>query len=134
MQTELIIISQGMLVRGYEDSAIGNQYIRTYWDVAPIDGSPTLPDGQYRGIFLGDGKMRIVYGGEYLAGSVINQICEDYLISFREKDNEEYRKGFERGYMGKRAVTWGKFERESAMWREGYQSGRYYRQQAPQAC
>lgn len=130
MQTELIIISQGKLVRGYEDSAIGNQYIRTYWDVTPVDGSPVLPDGHYRGIFLGDGKMRIVYGGEYLNGYMMNQSLQDYKIEFKEKENEEYREGFKRGYLGKRAVTWGKFERETTMWREGYQSGRYQKTQA----
>lgn len=130
METELIIISQGMLLGGYHDSTIGNQYIRTYWDVAPVDGSPALPDGHYRGIFLGDDKMRILHGGEYYAGSMINQTCEDYFISFREKDNEEYREGFKRGYLGKRSTTWSRFEREGAMWREGYQSGRFYKLQS----
>lgn len=134
MQTELIIIAQGLLVRGYEDSSLDNQYIRTLWDVAPIDGSSPLPDGHYRGIFLGDGKMRILYGGEYYAGSMINQSLQDYKIEFREGDNDEYRKGFERGYMGKRATTWSRFEKESVMWGEGYRNGRSCRQQLTSAC
>lgn len=130
MQTELIIISQGLLVRGYEDSFIDNQYIRTLWDVTPVDGSSALPDGHYRGIFLGEGKMRILYGGEYHAGAMINHSTQDYKIEFKEKENEEYREGFKRGYLGKRATTWRRFERESAMWCDGYQSGRYYRKQS----
>lgn len=98
--------------------------------MTPIDGSPVLADGQYRGIFLGDGKMRIVYGGEYYAGSMINQTFQDYRIEFKEKENEEYRKGFERGFMGKRATRWSRFEKESVAWREGYQSGRFYKMQS----
>lgn len=125
MQTELVIISQGKLVRGYEDSSVGNQFIRTLWDVTPVDGASPLPDGHYRGLFLGDGKMRIVYGGEYYAGSMVNQSLEDYRIEFREGDNEQYREGFKRGFLGKRQTTLSRFDRESAMWREGYREGRY---------
>lgn len=123
-----------MLVRGYEDSSIDNQYIRTLWDVEPVDGSSALPDGHYRGIFLGEGEMRIVYGGEYLNGYMMNQSFQDYKIEFREEDNEQYREGFKRGYMGKRATSWSRFERESTMWREGYQSGRSCRKQLAPAC
>ena len=125
MNTELIIISQGLLVRGYEDYSIGNQYVRTLWDVVPVDGSSVLADGHYRGLFLGDGKMRIVHGGEYFAGTTINHSLADYIISFKEKENDEYREGFKRGFLGKRQTTFSRFNRESEMWREGYQSGRY---------
>ena len=74
--------------------------------------------------------MRILHGGEYYAGAMINHSIQDYKIEFKEKENEEYKEGFKRGYLGKRAVTWRKFERGSTTWREGYQSGRYYRGQS----
>lgn len=119
-----IFIQNGKRLGGYEDSELDWQWIATEWFVKPRDGANPLLDGEYKGIFLGNGLMRVVYGGEYYNGAIINYGFSDYEITLDEQVLEEYRAGFVRGYRGKRSVTYNKFCKQSEPWQNGYRAGR----------
>lgn len=82
-----------------------------------------LPDGRHAGVMTGARLLCIKSGGEYYAGTIINQNLRDFIVTFDEQFHDEYRAGVERGYKGKRKCSHDYFYRQSQAWRDGYQNG-----------
>jgi hypothetical protein len=121
--THLVIVSNGFWYSGYEPYDMLGTFCSTRYAVSPMDGGAALTDGHYKGFVVRDGVLRIVRGGEYLQGTLINQDCWDFSIAFDEDYHNDYRAGVERGYKGKRACSYNHLCKHSLTWRDGYQEG-----------
>lgn len=130
METKRIYISGGKWITHYEPHDMPGGMVRVAYALTPTDGSGNLVDGEYRGLVPVEGILRIVYGGESLHGYAINQTLVDYKVEFLEEENKEYLAGFKRGFLGKRQTTGDYFEKQSLVWKDAYQNGRYWRMQA----
>lgn len=104
-----------------------NSHIRVVYSVEPVNGSDPLPDGEYKGFVPEDGILRIVYGGEYYAGAIINHSFSDYKIKFLTEENDEYLAGYKRGFLGKRRASSNYVFNQSLTWRDGYQTAQYHK-------
>jgi hypothetical protein len=82
-----------------------------------------LPDGTHRGMMTGERLLCIKSGGEYYAGTVINQTLRDFIVTFDEQFHDDYRAGVERGFKGKRKCSHDYFHRQSQAWQDGYRNG-----------
>jgi hypothetical protein len=102
MQTRTIFIRDGFWNSCYEPYDLPGAYCRTRYAITPTDGSSLPSNGEYKGFVPVDNLLRLVSGGEYFGGSMINQLCRDFTIVFDEAFHDEYRAGIERGYKGKR--------------------------------
>jgi hypothetical protein len=128
MQTQTIFIRDGFWNSCYEPYDLPGAYCRTRYAITPTDGSSLPSNGEYKGFVLVDNLLRLVSGGEYFGGSMMNQLCRDFTIVFDEAFHDEYRAGIERGYKGKRGVHWNYFCKCSEAWRDGYLEGREARE------
>ena len=113
----------------YEPSNMPGSCIHTRYELEPISGDAVPSDGDYRGFVPVTGLLRLVSGGEWCSGSMINQTLRDYRITFDEAYHDEYLAGFTRAYKGKRKLARRHLETKSALWREAYQNGLYWRDQ-----
>lgn len=78
-------------------------------------------DGSHKGFVTREGKLRLVTGGEYYHGAVINHNIVDYDFSEDTEDNKQYEAGYRRRMEGKRKASYNFFSKQSQKWREGYQ-------------
>jgi hypothetical protein len=127
MQTKTIFVRDNQWITGYEAHDMPGSHIRVAYSIEPTRGSDPLKDGEYKGFVLENGILRIVYGGEYYAGNIINHSFLDYKIAFLEDENDEYLAGYKRGFLGKRRASSNYVYNQSAVWRDGYQTAQYHK-------
>ena len=127
METRSIFISQGFWHTCYEPYDMPGATCSVRYVVIPQDGGAPLADKTYKGLVPFDGTLRIVSGGEYCNGSMVNHNIRDFSIVFDDKYHDEYYAGLVRGYKGKRACSFDVFARRSQTWGEGYRQGRQAR-------
>ena len=121
--TQMIHVQAGVWHSGYEPHDMPGAWVRTQFTLETTDGGGMLPDGTHRGVMTGDRLLCIKSGGEYYAGTVINQALRDFIVTFDEKFHDEYRAGVKRGYKGKRKCSYEYFQRQSQAWQDGYSNG-----------
>ncbi len=121
--TNPVFVYGGIWHSGYEPYDMPGAWARTQYTLEPTDGGGMLPDGRHSGMMTGDRLLCIKAGGEHYAGTVINQILRDFIVTFDEKFHDEYKAGLERGYKGKRKCSYAYFSRQSQAWQDGYRSG-----------
>lgn len=127
--TQSLFIINGFWYTAYEPHDMPGAWCRTRYTITPADGGGMLPDGRYKGFVPSENVLRIVRGGEYMNGCVINGQTRDFVIEFDEAYHDEYRAGVERGYRGKRACSCNHFCKRSVAWQDGYREGRQARAQ-----
>ena len=86
------------------------------------NGNPP-PDGTYKGCMVEECTLRLFFGGESFHGTLINPSFTDFKIKADDQYHDEYKKGLERGYKGKRKCSQNYLYSQSDVWREGYESG-----------
>ncbi len=121
--TQMIHVQAGVWHSGYEPHDMPGAWVRTQFTLETTDGGGMLPDGTHRGMMTGDRLLCIKSGGEYYAGTVINQTLRDFIVTFDERLHDDYRAGVERGYKGKRKCSNDYFHRQSQAWQDGYRNG-----------
>ena len=128
-ETRRIPIQGGFWQSAYEANHMPGSCIHTRYRLEPISGDAVPSDGDYRGFVPVTDLLRLVSGGEWCGGSMINQTLRDYRITFDEAYHDEYLAGFTRAYKCKRKLAARHFETKSVLWREAYQNGLYWRDQ-----
>jgi hypothetical protein len=128
-ETRRISIQGGFWQSAYEVSAMPGSCIHTRYRLEPANGYPIPLDGEYKGFVPVTGLLRLVSGGEWAYGMVMNQTFYDYHVVFDEDYHDEYLAGFTRAYKGKRKLASRYLERKSALWLEAYHNGLYWRRQ-----
>jgi hypothetical protein len=128
-ETRRIPIQGGFWQSAYEPNDMPGGCIHTRYQLEPISGDAVPSNGDYRGFVPVTGLLRLVSGGEWCGGSMINQTLRDYRITFDEAYHAEYLAGFTRAYKGKRKLARRHLETKSALWREAYLNGLYWRDQ-----
>jgi hypothetical protein len=121
--TNPVFVYGGIWHSGYEPYDMPGAWVRTQYTLEPADGGGMLPDGRHSGMMTGDRLLCIKSGGEYYAGTVINQTLRDFIVTFDEEFHDEYKAGVERGYKGKRKCSNAYFSRQSQAWQDGYRNG-----------
>jgi hypothetical protein len=125
-QFQTIHISGGKWITYWEDSKLPGSFIRFTYTIVPGPGFGMPRDGTHKGFVTQEGKLRLITGGEYYQGTVINHNIIDYDFVEDKADNEEYEKGYRRRFEGKRKATFNYFCKQSQQWREGYQTANYH--------
>ena len=116
-------IYQGLWQCGYEPYDMPGADARTRYTLASTDNSGTPKDGTYRGIMIADKILRLTVGGEYYGETVVNHSFSDFRIEFDDHYHDEYKRGLERGYKGKRRCSDRYFYAQPADWQDGYRNG-----------
>jgi hypothetical protein len=98
--TFLVIIRDGMWQSGYEPHGMPYAFVSTRYTLEPIGGDPIPPDGHYRGIIVSDGILRLVSGGEFAYGMMMNQTLRDYKATFDDAFHDEFLAGVTRAIKG----------------------------------
>lgn len=124
-------IYQGLWQSGYEPHDMPGADARTRYALRSVDNSGLPKDGTYRGIMIADKTLRLFSGGEAFGGYTINQSLADFEVEFDERYHDEYKRGLERGYKGKRRCSDRYICSQSSDWRDGYESGLQAKPQAP---
>jgi len=127
--TQAIFVEAGVWHSGYEPHDMPGTWVRTRFTLRPTDEGGMLPDGRHQGMMTGDKLLCIKSGGEYYAGTVINQTLRDFIVEFDDLFHDQYRAGVERGYKGKRRCSNDYFNRQSRDWQDGYKNGLHDRQE-----
>jgi len=125
-QFQTIHISGGKWITHWEDSKLPGSFIRVAYTIKPEPGFGMPSDGTHKGFVTREGKLRLVTGGEYYHGAVINHNIIDYGFVEDDADNREYEKGYRRRFEGKRKVSYNYFSKQHPQWREGYQTANYH--------
>jgi hypothetical protein len=128
-ESRRISIQGGFWQSAYEADDMPGSCIHTRYYLEPISGEAVPRDGDYRGFVPVTGLLRLVSGGEWCGGFMINQTLRDYRFTFDEAYHEEYLAGFSRAYKGKRKLARRHLETKSVLWREAYLNGLYWRDQ-----
>jgi hypothetical protein len=128
--TFLVIIRDGMWHGGYEPHDMPYAFVSTRYNLEPIGGDPIPSDGHYRGIIVSDGILRLVSGGEFAYGMMMNQELRDYKVTFDDAYHDTHYAGVKRGYKGKRALAFRHCAGKDPLWMEGYRAGRRAKEEA----
>lgn len=128
MQTQSIFIRDGFWLSSYEPYDMPGAFCSTRFKIIPIDGGNVPKNGSYKGFVLANETLRLVKGGEYMGGPLINHSMRDFKIDFDNRFHDEYKSGLIRGYKGKRALAYGVYARRSQEWLDGYRAGRQAKQ------
>ena len=131
METKTIFIRDGYWHSCYEPYEMPGAWISTRYKLIPKDGNSIPSNGEYKGFAVADGMLRLVSGGEYCNGQMINHRLHDFEAVFDESHHAEYKAGADRGYNGKRRCSFQYFTTKTTTWRDGYNAGRQGRQTAP---
>ena len=120
-QLQTVFISGGKWVTHWEDSKLPGSFIKVAYTIKPEPGFGMPSDGTHKGFVTLEGKLRLITGGEYYGGVVINHNIIDYGFVEDDADNSEYEKGYRRRFEGKRKASYSYFCKQSQQWRDGYQ-------------
>lgn len=123
MELQKLYFSQGHWLAGDYHWRIRNAFVPSRYKLIPIDGAPAPADGQHKGFILRDGVLRVVWGGEYYGGNIINPQFADYQLEHLREEYDQFEAGLIRGYDGKRRCSDSYLCRQSGDWREGYKEG-----------
>lgn len=123
MDTILVIIRNGMWQSGYEPHDMPHAFVSTRYTLEPASADPVPPDGNYRGIILSDGTLRLISGGEFAYGITMNQTLRDYRVMFDEAFHDEFLSGVTRAIKGKRKLSYRDSSGKSQTFMDGYRSG-----------
>lgn len=116
-------IYQGLWESGYEPYDMPGADARTRYTLTSTDNSGVPKDGTYKGIMIADKTLRLFAGGECHGGYVVNHSFSDFKIEFDDHYHDEYKRGLERGYKGKRRCSDRYFCAQSCDWQDGYRNG-----------
>ena len=116
-------IYQGLWQSGYEPYDMPGADARTRYKLTSIDNSGMPKDATYKGIMIADKTLRLFTGGECYGGFVVNHSFSDFKIEFDDRYHDEYKRGLERGYKGKRRCSDQYLCSQSQDWRDGYHNG-----------
>lgn len=116
--------SDGHWLAGDYHWQIKNAFVPSRYKLIPIDGGPAPSSGDHKGFIVRDSVLRVVWGGEYYNGSVINFQFADYKLEHLSEEYDQYIDGLLRGYNGMRKCCDRYLLKQSPDWRSGYQEGR----------
>lgn len=117
-------IYQGLWQSGYEPYDMPGADARTRYSLRSVNNSGLPKDGTYKGIMIADKTLRLFFGGEAGPfGYSINHSFADFEIVFDDQYHDEYKRGLERGYKGKRRCSDRYVCLQSWDWRTGYENG-----------
>jgi hypothetical protein len=116
-------IYQGLWQSGYEPYDMPGADARTRYTLRSTDNSGLPKDGTYRGIMIADKTLRLIAGGECHGGAIVNHSFSDFLVEFDDDYHDEYKRGLERGYKGKRRCSDRYLYSQSENWQNGYRNG-----------
>jgi hypothetical protein len=116
-------IYQGLWQSGYEPYDMPGADARTRYTLTSTDNSGVPKDGTYKGVMIADKTLRLLAGGECHGGCVVNHSYSDFKIEFDDHYHDEYKRGLERGYKGKRRCSDRYFCAQSHDWQDGYRNG-----------
>ena len=124
LDTFRVWIYQGLWHSGYEPYDMPGSDARTRYSLLSIDNSGLPKDGTYKGIMIADKTLRLFSGGEVGPyGYSINHSFADFKVEFDDQYHDEYKRGLERGYKGKRRCSDRYVCSQSWDWRDGYENG-----------
>ena len=117
-------IYQGLWQGGYEPYDMPGSDARTRYSLRSVDNSGLPKDGTYKGIMIADKTLRLISGGEASPGGYsVNHSFADFEVEFDDHYHDEYKRGLERGYKGKRRCSDRYMLSQSLDWRDGYKNG-----------
>jgi hypothetical protein len=103
-------------------------WARTRYKIQSTDNSGLPRDGRHKGIMVADKTLRLIAGGQHCFGSVINSTISDFFVYFDDDYHDEFKRGLERAYKGKRRCSDRYFLTRSTDWQDGYREGQRARQ------
>lgn len=124
MELQRLYFSDGHWLAGDYHWQIRNAFVPSRYKLIPIDGAPDPSSGQHKGFIVRENVLRVVWGGEYYAGTVINHQFADYELEHCKKECDDFEAGLLRGYEGKRGCRDSYISKQSMDWIFGYQEGR----------
>lgn len=124
MELQRLYFSDSHWLAGDYHWRIRSAFVPSRYKLVPIDGAPDPSSGDHKGFILRDGVLRVVWGGEYYNGQVINFQFADYKLEHLSEEYDQYVAGLLRGYNGMRKCCDRYLLKQSHDWRSGYQEGR----------
>lgn len=124
MELQKLYFSEGHWLAGDYHWRIRNAFVPSRYKLIPLDGAPDPSSGQHKGFIVREGVLRIVWGGDYYAGMMMNQQFADYKLEHCKEEYDAFEAGLLRGYEGKRECRDSYIGKQSRDWIFGYQEGR----------
>lgn len=124
MEFQRLYFSEGHWLAGDYHWRIRNAFVPSRYKLIPIDGAPDPSTGEHKGFIVRENVLRVIWGGEYYAGTVINHQFADYELEHCKKECDDFEAGLLRGYEGKRGCRDSYIGKQSRDWIFGYREGR----------
>lgn len=124
MELQRLYFSEGHWLAGDYHWRIRNVFVPSRYKLIPIDGAPDPSNGEHKGFIVRESILRIVWGGDYYAGMMMNQQFADYKLEHCKEEYDAFEAGLLRGYEGERGCRDSYISKQSKDWIFGYRAGR----------